>query len=140
MRDQMERGSVTLELTILAPAILVLLGLAIVAGRIEVAGGAVEQASAAAAREASIARTPDAAGATARAAAADVLDRRDLRCATLTVTVDSSGFAVPIGQAAQVSATVTCSVSIGQLAVPGLPGTKTVTARTASVLDTYRGR
>lgn len=138
--DNRERESVTLELTILAPAILLLLGLVLVAGRIQVAGGAVEQASAAAAREASITRTPTTATTTARAAAADVLDRRDLHCTTLTVSVDASGFAVPVGQPAQVAATVTCAVSVGQLTVPGLPGTKTMTARTASVLDTYRAR
>ncbi len=51
-----DRGSATIELAVLAPALLALLGLVIVAGRISVAGSAVEQAAASAARAASIAR------------------------------------------------------------------------------------
>jgi hypothetical protein len=54
-------GSVTLEATT-ALGLLVLLGLAIVGGRIAVAGGAVEEAARDAARQASIARDAGAAG------------------------------------------------------------------------------
>ena len=104
------RGSITLELTILAPAVLALLGLVIVAGRIEIAGGAVEQASAAAAREASLARSPEAARQAATRAAMDNLNGQDLHCTDLTVIVDTAGFAVPVGSPAHVSARVSCTV------------------------------
>ena len=51
-----DRGSATIEMAVLAPALLALLGLVILAGRISAAGSAVEQAAASAARAASIAR------------------------------------------------------------------------------------
>lgn len=135
-----ERGSATLELAILGPALIVLLAVVIAAGRIQVAGGAVEQAAAAGAREASIARTPAAAAAIAEAAATRVLTQQDLDCAALTVTTDTSGYAAPVGQVGRVGATVTCVVPLGDLGVPVLPGARTLTAQSTSVLDRYRGR
>jgi len=132
------RGSATLEVVILTPAVLVLLALIVIAGRIQLAAGALEHAAASAAREASLARTPDAARAAATAVAHDALRGQDLRCTTQWVAVDVSGFARPVGAAAQVTATVTCEVAFGDLAIPGLPGTKTLTAQATSALDRYR--
>jgi Flp pilus assembly protein TadG len=140
MSDTSERGSATLELAIIGPALIVLLAVVIAAGRIQVAGGAVEQAAAAGAREASIARTPAAAAAIAEAAATRVLTQQDLDCAALTVTTDTSGYAVPVGQVGQVAATVTCVVPLSDLGVPVLPGARTLTAQSTSVLDRYRER
>ena len=135
-----DRGSLTLELAILAPAVLILLGLAIVAGRITVAGAAVEQASAAAAREASLARNATDARAAATRAATTSLSARNLRCAGVHVTVDTTGFASTLGTAAQVEARVTCTVPLAALAVPGVPGRRTLSVTTTSVLDRYRSR
>jgi hypothetical protein len=135
-----DRGSATLELAILTPGVLILLGLAIVAGRITVAGAAVEQASAAAAREASLARTPIDARAAAIRVATTSLSDRNVRCAGVHVTVDTTGFASRVGSPAQVEATVRCTVPLAALAVPGVPGSRTLTASTTSVLDRYRSR
>ena len=135
-----DRGSVTLELAIVTPGVLILLGLAIVAGRITAAGAAVEQASAAAAREASLARNPSDARAAATRVATTSLSDRNLRCAGVQVTVDTTGFATDVGSPAQVEARVTCTVALAALAVPGLPGSRTLTASTTSVLDRYRSR
>jgi Flp pilus assembly protein TadG len=128
------------ELVILAPGILVLLSLAIVAGRIEVAAGAVEQASAAAARAASLARTPAAANQAARTVASTSLSGQNLHCSTLDVTVETAGFAVRVGQPAQVAANVACAVDLAAVAVPGMPGSTTLSSRSVSVLDQYRSR
>ena len=135
-----DRGSASLELAILGPALLLLLGLVIAAGRIAVSGGAIEAAARDAARQASIARDPATAAAGARAAAADTLAEQDLRCASLTVRVDTAGFTAPVGTPAQVTARVSCVVALADLAVPGLPGTKTLRASFASPLDSYRER
>lgn len=135
-----DRGSVTLELAILAPAVLALLGLVIMAGRIEIAGGAVEQASAAAARQASLARSPDAARQAATRAAMEDLNSQDLHCTELSVFVDTAGFNVPVGSPAQVSARVSCTVGLSDISVPGMPGRRTLTAETQSTLDRYRSR
>ncbi|HEY8722154.1 TadE/TadG family type IV pilus assembly protein [Pengzhenrongella sp.] len=133
-----ERGSATIEIVILTPAVLLLLGLIIFAGRLQIAAGAVEYAAASAAREASLARTPDGARTAATAAGTDSLRNQDLRCVTRSVVLDVSGFARPVGQPAQVTATVTCTVAFDDLAIPGLPGSKTLTAQASSALDRYR--
>ena len=135
-----QRGSVTLELTILGPALLMVLGMVIAAGRITISGGAVEAAASDAARQASIARDPAAASTQARAAATTTLAQQGLHCAALDVHVDTAGFAAPVGSPAQVSAQVSCTVALADLAVPGLPGTKTLRAQFASPLDRYRER
>ena len=135
-----DNGSATLELAILAPALLALLGLVIAAGRIEVAGGAVEQAASAAAREASLARTGSAARAAAMQSARGSLHSQGIACGVLQVVVDTSGFNVAAGLPAQVEVSVTCTVPLSDLAVPGMPGTRTMRAQMASPLDRYRTR
>ncbi|NMR19221.1 TadE/TadG family type IV pilus assembly protein [Cellulomonas fimi] len=136
--SQRERGSATLELAILAPAVIVLLGLVVLAGRVQVAAGAVEHAASAAAREASLARAPAAAHAAATSAAYRELDSQDLRCAPSSVVVDTTGFAADVGQPAIVTATVTCTVAFGDLAVPAIPGSRTLRAEATSALDQWR--
>jgi Flp pilus assembly protein TadG len=135
-----ERGSATLELVVWAPGLLLLLGLLAVAGRVTTAQGAVEQAAVDAARTASIARTPGEARTDAHATAGATLSGSALHCTTLTVAVDTRGFAVPVGQPATVTTTVRCPLRLADLAIPGLPGSRTVTARASSPLDTFRER
>jgi len=139
-RRRDERGSAAIEAAILAPTLLVLIGLAIVGGRIQIAGGAIEAAAHDAARAASISRTAGQAQASAYAAAGATLGQQGLHCATLTVQVDTAGFAVPVGQAATVAVTITCVVDFSDLVADGLPGSKTLNASFVSVLDTFRTR
>ena len=135
-----EQGSAAIEAAILGPPLLLLIGLAIVGGRIQVAGGAIEAAAHDAARAASISRTAGQARAAAVAAADATLSQQGLHCASLSVAVDTSGFAVPVGQPATVSASITCVVDFRDLVADGLPGSKTLTARFVCVLDTFRTR
>jgi Flp pilus assembly protein TadG len=136
-----DHGSVTLELVILTPVFLLLIFVAITGVRIELAGASVEQASYDAARTASISR--DAADAQSRAldAAKSTLAKQHLQCrGEPTVHVDTSGFKIPPGQPATITATVTCIVNLSDVAIPGLPGTKPITFSFVSDLDTYRAR
>jgi Flp pilus assembly protein TadG len=135
-----DRGSATIELAVLAPALLALLGLVIVAGRITAAGSAVEQAAAAAARAASIARDARAAQAQATATASSALADQSVTCAPVTTSVSTTGFRVAVGEPASVTVEVRCAVPLADVAVPGMPGTRVITARVTSPLDTFRGR
>lgn len=135
-----ERGSAAVELALLVLPVMAIVMLAVAGGRIAIAQGSVQQAATDAARAASIARTQGAAQSGARAAAAATLTNEGLACDTTQVDVDTSGFAVPVGTPAQVSATVTCVVRLADLGVGALPGSHTVTATVSSPLDTYRGR
>lgn len=135
-----DRGSVTLELAILVPALLLILGAMILAGRGQVAAGAVEQAARSAARDASLARTPDDARTAALRAAERELAAGGVTCSATDVAVDVTGFRAPLGQDAVVRVSVECSVSMDDLAIPGLPGSRTMSAESVSPLDRYRSR
>ena len=139
-RDRDDRGSMTLELVVWAPGLLLIISLLVVAGRVSSAKGAVEQAAVEAARTASIARSPSAANAQALAAARQSLAGQGVQCIDVTVTIDTSGFNTTPGRPATITATVTCPVRLADLAIPGLPGTRTVTQTAVSSLDTFRER
>jgi Flp pilus assembly protein TadG len=128
------------ELAILAPALLALLGLVIVAGRISVAASAVEQAAASAARAASLARDARGAKAAAERSARDSVGEQGVTCEPLTSSVDARGFAVSVGSPSSVAVTVRCAVPLADLAVPGIPGRRTVSATMSSPIDRFRGR
>jgi Flp pilus assembly protein TadG len=134
-----DAGNAALELVVLAPVLLFVLGLVIAAGRTSMAQGAVAAAARDAARQASISLTPAAAQAAALSSASAALSQDDLKC-TPVVNVDTSQFSIPVGEPATVTATVTCNVRLSGLLVPGLPGSQTLTATFTSPLDPYRER
>jgi Flp pilus assembly protein TadG len=135
-----ERGSVSVELALLAPALLLLLSFAVVAGRGQMAEGAVQEAARAAAREASLAREAATAAALAGAQAERTLAAQDLRCERSTVDVDTAGFSAPPGRPGDVTVSITCVVGMADLLAPGLPGSVTVEASFTSPVDAYRER
>ena len=135
-----ERGSVSVELALLAPALLLLLAFAVVAGRTQIAENAVQEAARAAAREASLARDAATAVALAGAQAERTLAAQDLHCEGTTVDIDTAGFQAPLGQPGDVTVSITCVVGMADLLAPGLPGSVTVEASFISPVDAYRER
>ena len=135
-----ERGSVSVELALLAPALLLLLAFGVLAGRTQIAEGAVAEAARAAAREASLARDAATATALATAQAQQTLAAQDLRCQATNVDVDTAGFQAPPGQSGDVTVAITCVVGMADLLAPGLPGVVTVEAVFTSPVDAYRER
>jgi multisubunit Na+/H+ antiporter MnhE subunit len=96
----------------------------------------VNSAAAAAARQASIARTPATAVAGGNDAAAATLDRRSITCQPSTVTVDTAAMR-PGGQ---VAVTIACTVHLEDLYGLGLPGAITITGTARQPVDTYRSQ
>jgi Flp pilus assembly protein TadG len=133
-----ERGSMSLEMAIMAPAIVAIIVLTIFGGRYALATQTVNAAAASAARAASIERSSGAAKSAAAANASATLSNQDLQCASSQVVVDTSGFSTPVGQAAMVEARVTCVVSMAGLV--GMPGSLTLTSTATSPLDNFRER
>lgn len=128
----------------LTPAFLLLIVLAIVAGRTALAHHATELAAHDAARAASLSR--DATGAY-EAATAAVAEHSGLvsMCAndvTADMVVDVSGFDRPADPLAPafVAVTVRCVVSFAGLEPPGVPAYREVSATFLSPLDVFRGR
>lgn len=135
------RGSASVELALWAAPVAVVLAMLLGAGRVVMAGGQVEQAAADAARTASIARTAGEALSQAQDTATDSLAATGPAClGGGTVAVDVSEFGTPPGLPAQVSVTVTCTVTFDELGIPLLAGTRTLSATAVSPLDIYRER
>ncbi|MGW1995418.1 TadE family protein [Embleya sp. NPDC001921] len=134
-----DEGSFALEAAVLAPVLIAFLCLIIAFGRTTLAGNGVDAAAKAGAREASIARDADQAVTNAKAAVARSLAQDGIGCRADT-DVSTAGFRAPVGTAATVTVTVTCKVSLSDVAFPGIPGSKTMKGRFTSVIDTYRER
>ena len=140
LRSRPERGSggESLELLILVPAFLALIGMLVAAGRYNLGSGKIDQAAGAAARAASQQLTADGAQTAAAAAANSTLTSVGVSCLNFNVTVDTGGYAAPPGGVAAINVTVTCTVQWSDLTVPGWPGAKTIVAQASSPLDTRR--
>ena len=135
-----EAGFDPVGTAITVPAVLLLLALVIGFARVTSATQDVSAAAYTAARAASMARTPAAAQAAATRTATAELATKGIGCATINAIVDTHGFATRIGDPASVTLNLTCAVPLSDISVPGLPGTKTITARAVSSLDTFRER
>lgn len=128
----------TLELAILIPALLAFIALLTLAGRIALAGNTVTQVAHEAARAASIERTATAAHTIAYSTALASLEAQGIRCEALDVAVNTAGFATAPGAPSAVTIDVSCTVPLADLALPGLPGTRTLTGSASSAIDTFR--
>lgn len=135
-----DEGSAAIEAAILLPALIMFLCMAIAGGRIVTSGAKIDSAAEDAAREASIHRTAAAAQGAAQSAAAESLEDQGITCASTSVSINTGGLSVPVGQVGTVSVTVTCTVNLADLLLPGVPGAKTLTSTATSVVDQYRQR
>lgn len=134
-----DRGSTAVELAVLAPLVLLVLGLMVAGGRIVTAQAHVNEAATTAARAATLARSPSAAQQSARRTADQALTQQGLHCQPAEIQADTSRFTATLGQAGQVRVTTTCIVSLSDLLVPGLPGTVRLPAEFSSPVDPFRG-
>jgi len=135
-----DRGSEAIQAAIVTPLLIAFVSMAIAAGRLVLAGDKIDAAAEDAARSASIERTFTGAQSAASAAAARSLSDQGIRCSSKSVSIDASGLTVPLGQVGTVTVTVTCTVPLSDLLLPGAPGTKTLTSSFTSVVDAYRSR
>lgn len=140
IKSRSERGSVSVELVIVVPALVLMLGLMITGGRIWFARTTVAEAAYSAARAASLARGPGQAVVDGKEAGRQALVTQGLDCKSRSIRVGTSAFNVPIGQPATVTTSVTCVVSFGEVSLPGFPGSMRLSADGAAALDTYRTR
>jgi Flp pilus assembly protein TadG len=134
LRDD-ERGDAALELVLLAPLLVLVLGFVVIAGRVSSADTSVHSAAADAARAASMHQSTGSAIAAAQSTAGASLQHDGLACrGGPAVTVRTSLFR----HGGSVSVTVTCTAFLHDVAMPGLPGSRTITANASSEIDTAR--
>lgn len=135
-----DRGSVSVEVVILGPVLVFFVLAVFFAGRYALAQQSVQAAASEAARAASIARSAAEASGAATGAASASLTNQDMRCATQTVSVDTTAFTQGPGTPGLIWATVSCQVDMSDLSFPGIPGNRTLESTMSSPIDTYRSR
>ncbi|SHH34976.1 TadE/TadG family type IV pilus assembly protein [Streptomyces sp. 3214.6] len=135
-----DEGSAAIEAAVVLPSLIMFLCLALAGGRLVTSGAKIDAAAQDAAREASLHRTAAAAQSAAHAAADESLGGQGIACASTSVSIDTGGLSVPVGQVGTVTVTVTCTVDLSDLLLPGVPGTRTLTSTATSVVDQYRQR
>ena len=133
-RSCSERGSISVEVAVIAPAFVFLMLLVVYAGKVSEADGNVERAAAEGARAASLRQNPAAAIDDARAVVEANLAAAGVPCSQLDTSVDTSMFE-PGGT---VTITVRCDASMADVTLLGVPGTRSFTATSTEVIDTYR--
>jgi Flp pilus assembly protein TadG len=126
-----ERGSVAVETAIIAPALVALLLLVVFAGRVSQAEAEVRRAASEGARAASLEYFEDAAVTAATDRVTANLQDNGVVCAELTTDVDTSQLA-PGGS-------VSVIADMADVALLGVPGTRTFVATSIEVIDRYRG-
>lgn len=129
-----ERGSVAAELTLLVPALVMLLLFVVFCARVADARLRVDDAAHQAARAATLARSPDQADHNARTTAQDALTRAGMSCRGLTVEIRPGAFR----PGAMLRVIITCRLQAGDLALLSVPTTIAVSARADSVIDRWR--
>ena len=130
-----DRGSVAVEVAVLAPALVALMLLVVFAGRVSHADGEVRRAASEAARAASLRQSPEAAVEAARETAASNLADSGFVCDELTTSVDTTQLAA----GGRVSVNVRCVADMRDVTMLGVPGTRTFESSSVEVIDRYRG-
>ncbi|PID98422.1 MAG: pilus assembly protein TadE [Actinomycetales bacterium] len=132
------RGHIAVEAAILLPGLIALLAFAILLSRIQEANQTVEQAANMAARAASISRNVASANKSANQVANTIL--ADSNCLKTSVVIDANGLLLPVGVPAVAKVTATCTISLADLGIPGVPGELSLEASSSSPIDAYRER
>jgi Flp pilus assembly protein TadG len=137
-RRRDDRGSESVEMAILLPVGILILAMLVIGARIALAGDRISGVAGIAARDASLARSATAAQQIATASATDALADRNLHCADVQVSVDTSGFSSAPGAPAAVTVAVACTVDLSDIGVAGLPGSRILRDTATSPLDPAR--
>ncbi len=134
-RHRDEHGTAALELTLLAPLLLVILLFVVGLGRMAHARQQIESVAADSARAASLERNTSLSAQAAKTAATASLGDAGVSCTNLDVDVDLSSYQ-PGGR---VTVTVSCTTKLSDVAMAGFPGSRTFTATSRVPIETYRG-
>ena len=128
------RGSLTVELIVLTPVIVVFVLMALAFGRFELAREQVVSAARAGAEAASVVPSAGDAQSAAEDAVDPIVSDHSHTCAVLSVSTDTAHF-IPGGF---VRVVVTCQIDFTDLLVPGFPGHTDVQETVTAPIDPFR--
>ena len=134
MKTRQEQGTVAVEFVLIVPVLVCAFLLVVGLGRMAHARQQVEGVAADAARAASLERNTSQSTAVARSTAIAALGDRGVSCQNLDLNVDISDYR-PGGT---VRVQVSCTASLGDVALSGLPGQRVFTANAVVPIESYR--
>ena len=134
MRRRDERGSLTVELVVLTPVLVVIAMAILVFGRVSEARQQVVEASRAGAEAAAVLPTVGTAQWVGAINAVINLIGRTHTCAHVAISTDTSHFTAD----GYVTVHVACQVLLSDITFPGMPGSTVVLASATAPLDPYR--
>ncbi|MBC7593421.1 MAG: pilus assembly protein [Kineosporiaceae bacterium] len=133
-RNRNDAGFTAVEFVLITPVLIVALLFTVGLGRMAHARHQVESTAADAARAASLERNTSLAAGRGKTVAEQSLGDRGLSCAVLRVAIDVSSYE-PGGV---VRAVVTCRTRLADVAMTGMPGTRTISATSIIPIENYR--
>jgi Flp pilus assembly protein TadG len=133
LRWRTDRGSASAELVVMIPVLLIVLFFIVYCQRGTEARLRLDDAAHQAARAASQQTTPAAATERARATATAALDQAGVACRTFTVRVTGT-----LQPGSTVTARITCTVGLDDLAFLPVPGSKRLTSTFHAPVDRFR--
>jgi Flp pilus assembly protein TadG len=133
-RRRGDEGQAIAELVIVAPVLLLVIVLMVALGRVDSAQGDVESAARAGVQAAVVQADAGDAQIQATDAVTSTLAGVGLTCPAPQITTDTSNFVA----GGSVSVTVTCVTSLADVSIPGVPGSKTLTATSVAHIDEFR--
>ena len=137
-----QRGAVSVEAALLVPAFVLVMAVATAGWRVWWAQTQVTAAAQAAARAGAGQASVQQASAVVDSVVASDLVTAALHCSEVVVQDDVTVVGSPVGSPGTVWVSVTCTVGLGDLLVPGLPGSITVVGQASETVDVFgrRGR
>lgn len=133
-RRRGERGTAAIELTLMAPVLMVILLFVVGLGRMAHARQQIESVAADSARAASLERNTAMSAQAAKTAAEMSLGDAGVSCTDLKVDVDLSSYQ-PGGR---VTVTVSCQTKLSDVTMAGFPGSRTFTATSSVPIENFR--
>ena len=134
MKTHEEEGTAAVEFVLIVPVLVCAFLLVVGLGRMAHARQQVESVAADAARAASLERNTSQSTTVARSTAIAALGDRGVSCQNLDLNVDTSDYR-PGGT---VRVRVSCTASLGDVALSGLPGQRVFTANAVVPIESYR--
>lgn len=129
-----QQGSLTVELVVLTPVIVLFVLVTLAFGRYELAREQVIGAARAAAEAAAVVPSASDAQSAALAAAAPIVEGGAHSCTQLNVVAQTADF-FPGGS---VTVSVSCEIDLADLLIPGVPGHAEVRVAVHAPIDPYR--
>lgn len=129
-RGDRERGSISVELVILAPLFGILLLAVVVVGRVQNSRADIEGAARSAARDLSISRDPTAAVGRVRTEISQMVDVGSPGCQTMSFTPEIT--------AESVTVTIACVADLQDASILPVPGQMTLSATATEIIDQFR--